>query len=75
MIEPIEIAKAVIAALETDQSRTVYLPWISSTLWALRGLPTWVGDGVLWVRCSLLLPSLPLWSSKVWLLIFLLLIP
>ncbi len=50
IVEPHEVAKAIIAALETDQSREIFLPYVGGWLWALRGLPSWAKDFTSWVR-------------------------
>lgn len=49
LVTPIDIAKAVIAALDTDQSREICLPVFVGVVWALRGLPSWARDGIVWI--------------------------
>lgn len=51
IVEPHTVAKAIIAALDTHQSRTIHLPYYSSWVWATKGMPTWASDGLAWVSC------------------------
>lgn len=48
-IGPHTIAKAIIAALDTDQSREIYLPLYGGWLWAVKGFPSWGRDFLIWV--------------------------
>lgn len=49
IVDPHLIAKAIVAALETHQSRTIHLPYYASWVWATKGMPSWASDGLAWV--------------------------
>ena len=49
-MNPHDITKKVVAALETEQSRDIYLPRFGGWLWMTKGLPAWALDGLVWVR-------------------------
>lgn len=61
LVSPIDIAKSVIAALDTEQSREICLPAFVGVVWALRGLPSWAREGIVWVSLLFLLHP-PRWS-------------
>lgn len=48
VVDPHTVAKAVIAAIETEESRDVYLPSFARWLWVTKGLPSWMVDGMRW---------------------------
>lgn len=49
-LQPITIAKAVIAALDEQHSRTIYLPFYVNFVPVLRLLPSFLRDFAQWVR-------------------------
>ncbi|KAL8283929.1 hypothetical protein RQP46_005361 [Phenoliferia psychrophenolica] len=44
-----DVAKQIIAALETEQSREIFMPRIGGWLWVMKGLPSWASDCVFWL--------------------------
>ena len=50
LIEPFELVKEIIGALEARESRTICVPFYSSFAWLIRGLPSWLQDLAQWVR-------------------------
>lgn len=47
---PHDVAKKVISALETEQSREIYVPRIGGWVGLVKGMPSWVVDWVISVR-------------------------
>ena len=45
-----DIAKQVVSALETEQSRNLVFPRVVGWSWIAHGLPTWAVDSLVWVR-------------------------
>ena len=50
-LQPVTVAKAVIAALDDRQSRTVYLPFYANFVPLLPILPSYLRDFAQWVSC------------------------
>jgi len=53
-LEPITVVKAIIAALDEQHSRTVYLPFYANFVPLLRLLPSFLRDFAQWVGFILL---------------------
>jgi len=49
-LQPHTVAKAVIAALDLEESREIVLPAAMNLFWILRGLPSWARDAAFAVR-------------------------
>ncbi|KAK4699442.1 hypothetical protein P7C70_g6821, partial [Phenoliferia sp. Uapishka_3] len=49
LITPEKIVRKLVEELERERSGTVCLPVYASWLWAVRALPNFVGDGLVWM--------------------------
>jgi short-subunit dehydrogenase len=52
-LPPITVAKAVIAALDEQHSRTLYMPFYVNFAPFLRGMPSYIRDFGQWVRSAI----------------------
>ena len=49
IVEPLEVAKEIIAAIESRQGGEIYFPWYVEYMWIMRGLPASLAWFVRWL--------------------------
>jgi hypothetical protein len=47
--EPHTVAKEIISALDSGESREIFIPFYTRYAWLNRGLPSWARDSLRWI--------------------------